>query len=155
SDHGLNVLLKNLSKLAGSVFSIRQPFWILPVPHQRMSANLHVVPSRKIHNLVCLREIERRPLRMHHLPLKRILRFHHVELARQRRRIGRLRELRRPHCSADEQSTSPRSLAQRWLWYRSPKSHAKGCGSQNRYQRSPCHEVTPVSSCSMAHFAGG
>src|ERR1039458_1854719 len=47
SDHGLNVFLKNLGELAGSVFSFRQPFWILPVPDQRVSANLHAVPGVK------------------------------------------------------------------------------------------------------------
>src|ERR1039458_10188190 len=37
SDHGLNVFLKNLGKLAGSVCSFRQPFWILPVPDLRVT----------------------------------------------------------------------------------------------------------------------
>src|SRR5208282_62557 len=54
SDHGLNVFLKNLGELAGSVFSFRQPFWILPVPDERVTANLHAVAGREIHNLVGL-----------------------------------------------------------------------------------------------------
>ncbi len=82
SDHSLNVFLEHLRKLIGSVFSIRQPSWILMVPDQRVAANLHAVPGREIHNLVRLRKIERLHRRMHYLPLERVFRFHHIELAR-------------------------------------------------------------------------
>src|ERR1039457_2571617 len=104
SDHGLNVFLKNLGELAGSVFSFRQPFWILTVPDQRVSANLHAVPGREIHNLVGLRKIIRLPLRMHHLPLERVFPFQHIELAGERGRVGRFGKCRRPPPRPDRHS---------------------------------------------------
>src|SRR5882762_3474252 len=64
SDHGLDVFLKNLRKLAGSVLSFRQPFWILLVPDQGVAAHLHSVPGREIQNPVRLRKIERLRSRM-------------------------------------------------------------------------------------------
>src|SRR5260221_10696939 len=82
SDHGLDVFLENFRKLAGSVFSFRQPFWILLVPDQRVPAHLHSVPDREGHKLVPLRKIERCRLRMHHLPLPDILRS-------EERRVGK------------------------------------------------------------------
>src|SRR5260370_25576219 len=59
SDHSLNVSLKNFGKLSGSVFFFGQPFWILLVPDQGVTANLHLVRHGEIHHLVALRKIER------------------------------------------------------------------------------------------------
>src|ERR1019366_6977254 len=127
SDYSLNVFLEDLRKLAGRVFSFRQPFWILLVPDQRVSANLHTVQGREIHDLVRLRKIESLPLRMHHLPLKGIFRLQHIELSRERGRVCRLGKLTRPHRSSDEQSRTPCSLTQRLLSDASAKSQARGC----------------------------
>ena len=97
------------------VFSFRQPFWILLMPDQRVTANFHAVPGREIHNLVALRKIERLRLRMHHLPLEDVFRFQHIEFARERERVCRLGKLSWPDCGADEQSRSLSSLTQRLL----------------------------------------
>src|SRR6266404_3481564 len=101
SDHGLDVFLENLSKLAGSVLSFRQPFWILLVPDQRVPADLHSMPGREIHNLVSLRKIERLALRMHYLPLEYVFRLQHIKFACERRRVCRLGKLRRRPYSLD------------------------------------------------------
>src|SRR6266436_6588926 len=139
SDYGLNVFLENLSKLAGSVLSFRQPFWILLVPDQRVPANLHAVPGRKIYNLVPLRKIESLRFRMYRLPLEDILRLQHIELAGERGRVCRLGKLSRPHRGSDEHSRSPCSLTQRLVSNTIAKSQAKGCRRQNENKRSPFH----------------
>src|SRR5258708_4036765 len=113
SDHGLDVLLENLRKLAGSVFSFRQPFWILLMPDQRVTAHLHSVPDREVHKLVPLRKIERLALRMHYLPLEYVFRLQHIKFAGERGRVGRLGKLSRPHRGSDEHSRSLRGLTQR------------------------------------------
>src|SRR6266404_2364846 len=143
SDHGLDVFLENLSKLAGSVLSFRQPFWILLVPDQRVPANLHAVPGRKIYNLVPLRKIESLRFRMHRLPLEDILRLQHIELAGERGRVCRLGKLSWPHCGSDEHSRSMRSLTQRLFPDAVAKSQAKGWYRQKKNKRSPFHVVAP------------
>ena len=143
SDHGLNVFLENLSKLAGSVRSFRQPFWILLMPDQRVPANLHAVPRREIHNLVSLRKIERLALRMHYLPLEDVFRLQHIKFARERRRICGLGKLSRPHRGSDQDSRSLRSLTQRMFPDAVAKSQAKGWYRQKKNKRSPFHVVAP------------
>ncbi len=81
SDHALNVSLENLRQLAGSVFALRQPSRILPVPHQSVAANFHPVLSGEIYDPVGLGEVERLRVRPQHFPLHRIFRFQQVELA--------------------------------------------------------------------------
>src|SRR6202521_1408749 len=152
SDHGLNMFLDNLRKLAGSVSSVRQPFWILLVPDQRVPTHLHSVPGREIYNLVALRKVERLPLRMHHLPLEDIFRLQHIELAGERGRVCRLGKLSRPHRCADEHSRSLCSLTQRLLTNAVAKSQAKGWYRQKKNKRSPFHVVT-ASELLPIHFA--
>src|ERR1022692_4390670 len=84
SDHTLDVFLEDFGKHAGSIVSFGQPFRILPMPDQGVPANLHSVPYSEIHNLIGLGKVEALRLRMNHLPLKSVFRFHHVELARER-----------------------------------------------------------------------
>src|SRR6266446_3559502 len=143
SDHGLNVFLENLSKLAGSVRSFRQPFWILLMSDQRVPANLHAVPGREIHNLVSLRKIERLALRMHYLPLEDVFRLQHIKFAREHRRICRLGKLSRPHRGSDQDSRSLRNLTQRMFPDAVDKSQAKGWYRQKKHKRSPFPVVAP------------
>src|ERR1035438_263915 len=145
SDHTLDVFLEDFGKLAGSIFSFGQPFRILPMPDQGVPANLHIVPYSEIHNLIVLGKVEALRLRMNHLPLKSVFRFHHVELARERGCVCRLGKLRRPYRSADERSTTLRRLAQRLLSAASAQSQATG-GGHDKDMRSPFHVVPPASS---------
>ncbi len=142
SDYRLDVFFKNFSKLGGSVISFRQPFWILPVPDQCVTANLHVVPGCEIHNLVALRKIERLRLRMHYLPLQGVFRFQHIELAGERGCVCGLVEMSWPYRSADKQSRTLRGVTQRLLSDSSAKSQAKGCGRPNKNQHLPFHGIT-------------
>lgn len=153
-DHGLDVLLENLRKLARSVFSFRQPLWILMMPDQRVTTNLHAVPDCEIHNLVRVREIERLRLRMHLLPLQDIFRLQHVKFARERGRVCRLGKLSRPHRGADEHSRTLCGLTQGLVSDAGAKSQAKGCRRQNKNKHSPFHVVTP-SDLPPIHFASG
>jgi hypothetical protein len=127
SHNRLDVVLENLGQFAGSEFSFRQPLGNLPVPHERVPANLHSVPDREIDNLVRWKKVERFSPRMHHLPLERVLGFHHVELAGERGSVRRLGKLRRPYRGADQHSSPLCRLPERRLGGRGAQSQARDC----------------------------
>ena len=62
--------------------------------------------------VIGLAEVERRAIRSHDPPLH-VLRFHHVEFAFQRRRVGLFRQLIRTHGRSNENAKAISFLAQR------------------------------------------
>ena len=101
-DYSFNVFLQNLRQFGRRKIPIRQPFWILPMPYKCVAAYFQAMPICELHYLVSLRKVERVSLRMEHLPLERVFRFNHIELACQRACVRRLRELLRSYRSADQ-----------------------------------------------------
>ena len=115
------------------------------MPGQGVAANLHLVGDGELDQSIALREVELVRSRMNGFPLHHVFGFEHVELARERGRIGRLAGVaaaarpcptRMPECVA---AVRPKSLRER---RRRRASAAKSChASHFESHDMACHEL--------------
>ena len=141
SDDGFDVLFKNAGQLIGRVGSLGQPFWILSMPDQRVTANLHVVCDRERQQPIGLLEIKRLRLRMDNFPLERIFWLQHAELASQRGGIVWLGQLSGSRRGAHQKPGVLCNRAERWLLRRCARCQQRGPG-QKQHPGSPRHRFS-------------
>ena len=81
--------------------AIDQPYGIVVIPNQAVTADLHCVDLSETDSLVCRCESKVVGGWVNRLPLQRIFRFDHVEFARESGGVGWFGEEGRTNGSAD------------------------------------------------------